>query len=295
MSKPGRQRVIKDDIAEILAKMKDRHDDWSIRILEKKFDQFAKATGKSHLIGKGPKRTAINKWIPEYQKNEKEMGIERIWSSAELNRENIDSVIATWAEIYAYREKIDTLAGIKNPDFTDLDSNIANADFKAIYQYNENYLYDAMGKIANRDDVVKKDLEVFDNQYLLPSLIDQIRFQEIEILVHSLGEPDMSHKSIRLYSTILAWILLDNPQFFKDLMKLPYVKRRNLLTSIREWVKDNPDINDDNIIALKVNELFDSVWEKGKNKTKFKKGYRITIDDLQKMKENYEKEGGANG
>jgi len=60
-------------------------------------------------------------------------------------------------------------------------------------------------------------------------------------------------------------------------------------------VKDNPSVNDDNIIALKVNELFDSVREKGKNKTKFKKGYRITIDDLQKMKENYEKEGGANG
>ena len=104
-------------------------------------------------------------------------------------------MIVTWAEIYAYREKIDTMAGIENSDYSDLDSNIANGDFKAIYQYNENYLYDAMGKIANREDVVKKDLEVFDNQYLLPSLINQIRFQEIEILVHSLGEPDIQRRT----------------------------------------------------------------------------------------------------
>jgi transcriptional regulator with XRE-family HTH domain len=89
--------------------------------------------------------------------------------------------------------------------------------------------------------------------------------------------------------------LADNPQFFKKLLKLPHAKIINFLTFIRGWVKDNPDINDDNIIALKVNELFDSVWEKGKNKTKFKKGYRITIDDLQKMEENYGKEGEANG
>jgi hypothetical protein len=356
MSKPGRPPVITDDIASIIAKMKDRHHNWSVRDIEQKFDSFAKAENKRHLIGKGPGRTAINEYIrTKLNPNTAKMGLEKTWSSAELNNEKIDSesvrwlitlqvyrksyysklltvreakwfsylsgfrkpfeiadltefgislelkdvfissVIVTWAEIYAYREKIDTMAGIENSDYSDLDSNIANGDFKAIYQYNENYLYDAMGKIANREDVVKKDLEVFDNQYLLPSLIDQIRFQEIEILVHSLGEPDMSHKSIRLYTTILAWISLDNPQFFKDLMKLPYVKRRNLLTSIREWVKDNPSVNDDNIIALKVNELFDSVREKGKNKTKFKKGYRITIDDLQKMKENYEKEGGANG
>ena len=220
---------------------------------------------------------------------------ERTWKSLELKDVFISSVIGTWAEIYAYREKIDTLAGIKNPDFTDLDSNIANGDFKAIYEYNENYLYDAMGKIANREDVVKKDLTDFDDQYLLPSLIDQIRFQEIEILTHSLGEPDMSHESIGRYSTILTWILADNPQFLKELVKLPHVKIINFLTFIRGWVKDNPSVNDDNIIALKVNELFDSVWEKGKNKTKFKKGYRITIDDLQKMEENYGKEGGANG
>ena len=73
MSKSGRPPVITDDNAEILAKMKDRHDDWSIRILEKKFDQFAKANGKSYLIGKGPKRTAIAGWIPEYQKNKEKM------------------------------------------------------------------------------------------------------------------------------------------------------------------------------------------------------------------------------
>jgi hypothetical protein len=116
----------------------------------------------------------------------------------------------------------------------------------------------------------------------------------MDILGHNLGDPDMSRESVGIYSTVLTWILRDNPPFLKSLLKLPYQKRTNFLISFRRWVKDNPNVNDD-ITVSKVNELFGNVGNKGKDKVTFKVGYRITIDDLRKMKENYKKEGKENG
>ena len=206
----------------------------------------------------------------------------------------ITHVLACWAQIYAYRQEIDILAGIENPDFSDLDDKLAKLDLNSIYEDNNKLMLDEMDKIVNRQEVSKKDIEDFDERYLRPSLIDNIRFQEMDILGHNLGDPDMSRESVGIYSTVLTWILRDNPPFFKSVLKLPYQKRTNFLISFRRWVKDNPNVNDD-ITVSKINELFDSVGEKGKNKAKFNKGYRITIDDLKKMKENYVKEGEANG
>jgi len=320
MNKPGRPPVITNEIAQIIAKMKDRHSNWSVREYEQKFDDFA----PRELKGKGPGRTALNDYINKMNLNVEKMGIERAWSSAELNNENINpesvrwlialqvyrksyyskpltvreakwfsflsgfrgvfsqdltdfglspqlkdvfisSVLATWAELYAYREKIDTMAGIKNPDYSDLDNNLANLDFEAIYKYNDVKLFDAIGEITNRDDINKENLEDFNEQYLLPSLIDQIRFQEMRILAHSLGEPDMTQDSIRLYSGILTSILADNPTFFDALFKIPHIKRIHFLSVLRNWVKENPDVTDDQVVNSKIHEILTDVKKDGES------------------------------
>ena len=169
-------------------------------------------------------------------------------------------VIATWAELYAYREKIDTNAGIKDPDFSDLDDNIAKGDMESIYQRNDRHLFAEIDRLANKKDVSAKELTDFDSRYLLPSLIDQIRFQEIRILGHSLGEPDMPIKSILLYSDILTWILADNPAGLERLMKLNWVLKIGFLIEIRKLVKANPEEDDRNIDST-VNELITNLEE----------------------------------
>jgi hypothetical protein len=62
-------------------------------------------------------------------------------------------VIATWAQIYAYREYIDTMSGIKNPDYSDLDAPIAKNKIGAIYSYNfQQYFTRMLDKNANQAD-----------------------------------------------------------------------------------------------------------------------------------------------
>ena len=157
------------------------------------------------------------------------------------------------------------MAGIKNPDYSDLDNNLANLDFEAIYKYNDVKLFDAIGEITNRDDINKENLEDFNEQYLLPSLIDQIRFQEMRILAHSLGEPDMTQDSIRLYSGILTSILADIPTFFDALLKIPHIKRIHFLSVLRNWVKENPDVTDDQVVNSKIHEILTDVKKDGES------------------------------
>ena len=52
------------------------------------------------------------------------------------------AIIATWAQIYAYRERIDAIAGIKEPDFSDLDSHLAKYDLDDLAQSEAKQLFD---------------------------------------------------------------------------------------------------------------------------------------------------------
>ena len=142
----------------------------------------------------------------------------------------------------------------------DLDNYIAKGDMESIYQRNDRHLFAEIDRLANKKDVSAKELTDFDSRYLLPSLIDQIRFQEIRILGHSLGEPDMPIKSILLYSDILTWILADNPAGLERLMKLNWVLKIGFLIEIRKLVKANPEEDDRNIDST-VNELITNLEE----------------------------------
>lgn len=192
-------------------------------------------------------------------------------------------VIATWAQIYAYREKIDTIAGITEPDYSDLDSAFANGNPSATNDYNDKLLWDARpitgeepsplnsvsiesgSRISGLKEILmtkvtKERLKEWKDKYLLPYMIDAIRFIEILILHHSLGDPDMSGNSINSYGSGL--LLFENTTFRQRLMKLPYILRIRFLILLREWVKEHPDANDA-MIKPKVKIILDKVEKEG--------------------------------
>ena len=208
----------------------------------------------------------------------------------EQNKLFIYHLIATWAELYAYREKIDTIAGIKEPDYSDLDSLCPTGnlpDLLAIFDYNETWAWGAssIAKAGKRYSSVSLDTieSVFHFSRLkevlmtkipkegfvmlepdknaMPSTINMIRFLEIGILNHSLGDPDMSDSPILLYIKGLTTVLGD-AAFNQRLMKLPYLLRINFLVLLREIAKEHPDVTED-MIKTKIKEMLDKFeWVK---------------------------------
>jgi hypothetical protein len=62
----------------------------------------------------------------------------------------ISNVLATWAQIYAEREKVDDIAGIQEPDYSDLDIAIVDNDCSAIREYSDEKLSDQIhGLLGN--------------------------------------------------------------------------------------------------------------------------------------------------
>lgn len=154
------------------------------------------------------------------------------------------NLIATFAQFYARKEKIDTIAGIKEPDYSDLDDNITKGNFQAIFKASEKALYQAMHEIAalpNDTPGMKAKLEKFSHNWLQPATTDNIYYYESAWLTHILGEPDMSLASRGLYVHTLKTISLD-PNINEWTLKLPtYDKRMKFFLGIRVWCKNNPD------------------------------------------------------
>jgi len=146
----------------------------------------------------------------------------------------IAQVIATWAQIYAHREYIDTMSGIKNPDYSDLDASIAKNKIGAIYSYNvQQYLTRMLDKTPSQATYSEKQrLNLLNN-------VDHITFQETTLLGHALGDPEMKDRSIELYSYAL-WQILVRPKLIDRISKLAYIKKIRYFVHIREWVIEKP-------------------------------------------------------
>ncbi len=165
----------------------------------------------------------------------------------------ISSVIATWAQMYAYRETINNIAGISKLDFSDMDDNLAKLNFEAIQEYNDKWLMSVVSKAANDakdDNLTKEEFEKLSKQCFLPSLFAQIRQREMQILGgYCLGTPDMSVEVIGLYAQALTTIF-NTPAIIDRLVNLPCefssIQRKNFLTLLREEVKNNPDTPEKN-------------------------------------------------
>jgi hypothetical protein len=148
----------------------------------------------------------------------------------------IINVLATWAQIYAYREKIDAIAGIQEPDYSDLDLAMANQDYKSVLGYNEDKL---MYKIQNLKDkqapIPSSQWAKYFAEWMLPALMEHIIYAESLYLDHSLGEPEMSQESLKAYSLMLSWNEANHGQ---SLLTKSYQQRLEFFIRMRQLCKE---------------------------------------------------------
>lgn len=158
-----------------------------------------------------------------------------------LKKTFVSHVIATWAQIYAYREKLDAIANLKKSDYTDLDiclfeSNFGSGHTISLWRSEAEHVI-----FTSKENHTKDDLAKHYSAMKLYSM-DTIRYLEIVHLRHSLGDPNMSDESIDLYLEILL-ALAEKKSFDKlekSLQKSTYRKRLAFFTRLRQWCKDNP-------------------------------------------------------
>ena len=116
----------------------------------------------------------------------------------------VSSVLASWAQIYAEREKVDNIAGIEEQDYSDLDIVILANDFSAIREYSDEKLSDQVhGLWGKQHELTESQWSKIQEGWTLPSLKHNILILESRILQHSLGTPDMSPEYLRAYHNLL--------------------------------------------------------------------------------------------
>jgi hypothetical protein len=169
-------------------------------------------------------------------------------------------IIASWAQIYAYRERIDIISGIKERDNADLDTALTTFDFNSVYQFNDKSFWEGIERIGNKDNITKEELNRFGDSYISPSVVDQIRFSEIRYLGHTLGDPDLNADALSLYGYSLTYIII-NGTCNKQVVELPYFQRLRLFSYLREWFNDNPN---EKGVSYIVQALIKSIQEENK-------------------------------
>ena len=143
----------------------------------------------------------------------------------------LSHVIATCAQIYAYREKIDTLADIKNTDYSELDNEMATGDM----------LYHAA--LGTDMAITMFNGGLIDGQKI-SDVNDEYRFAELPFLMHTLGDPDMNDDSAILYDKSLLELYKDSG-LREMLSDLPYILRFRFFVLLREWAKEHPEAIED--------------------------------------------------
>lgn len=173
--------------------------------------------------------------------------------------------IATWAGIYAKRERISILTGNKEPDYSDLDRCLATTD------------YGGLAEIC-----FKKDIETFlkftpkgnkhHQREVLESFqdgmgIEAIRQLEIVYLGVSLGEPNISENALTIYHEMLLAIRLSEKHNEMLLDAKLYVHPRiSFLVSLRKWAEENSEVTDRELIAKKAFELLEETKKESEAK-----------------------------
>lgn len=160
--------------------------------------------------------------LPEMESNDK---------LGQLFKSNL---LATWSEIYAYREKIDTIAGIKEPDFRDLDAAVLQQSSQTMGEYSGEILRDQLFHINETLTLTNHREPTWDE---LVSPVIQVRFWEMQILFHSLGEPAVSSKALDGYLMALKCITSKSPldrAFVERIQDLDYEKKIKFLILVRQ-------------------------------------------------------------
>jgi len=164
--------------------------------------------------------------------------------SSDLKNTFLIHVTATWAQIYAYREKIDDIVNVKDPNYSDLDEAMVTGDLRklaALNEYQQDFVFDDKWK----------------GKYLIPYYINQIRTIEIGALGHSLGDPDMLDSAIGTYAASLVTIFNDT-EYSQRFNKLLYLPRMGLLLLLRQNAKEHPN-EEATLIKAKISKILDNV------------------------------------
>jgi hypothetical protein len=170
------------------------------------------------------------------------------------------SVLATWAQIYAEREKVDDIAGIQGPDYSDIDIAIVDNDFSAIREYSDKNLSDQVhGLMGKQKKLTEGEWLKIQERWTLPSLKYNILTLESRILGHSLGDPDMTLEYLRAYHNMAFFF--DYGRYEKD-YGATYQERVDTFMDIRNKVVELP-AGDIKLINTKlINPEFELWWER---------------------------------
>ena len=183
---------------------------------------------------------------------------QEIENDADLRLFFLSNVLATWAQIYAEREKVDDIAGIQEPDYSDLDIAIVGNDFSAIREYSDGKLSEQVHRVKGKQNRLTESQWARINEgWVLPSLKHNILILESRALKHSLGDPDMSSQYLRAYHNML--FRYDYGRYPED-YGATYQQRIETFVSIRKKVLEIPE-GDINLINSVFPE-FELWWEK---------------------------------
>jgi hypothetical protein len=159
----------------------------------------------------------------------------------ELKKIIIPYILAFYAQIYAFREQLDTIANIKNPDYTDMDSHLVELDFNPFNDISFNRTLNEISFTSDKKNYPK--IGRFHYSIRISAIyIDYISNSEIFYLHHPLGNPDMSDKSIELYLNILFSLTCKKSfnKFKNRLQKLTYIQKLTFFMGLRKCCNDNP-------------------------------------------------------
>ena len=186
----------------------------------------------------------------------------------------LSSVLASWSQIYAEREKIDDIAGIQEPDYSDLDIAIVDNGFSAIRQYSDGKLSDQVhALLGKRSELTESQWARIQEGWTLPSLKHNILILESRILQHSLGDPDMSPQYLRAYHALL--FIHDHDRDEAD-WGTTYQQRIDAFMSIRRRIIEETEetINLLNSSLTEFNLWWEDLWggKKGMKSAQKKEG-----------------------
>jgi hypothetical protein len=194
-----------------------------------------------------------------------------IQDNPDLVRLFVAMSLSSWAQIYAETEKVDEIAGINNPDYSNLDIAIAENDFSAIREYSDQKLIDQVHGMRGKQSelTVSKWAKILEG-WTLPSLRHNIMILESTILGHSLGDPDMSPEYLRAYHNLLFGFDYGRNE---DDYGATYQEKIDTFMGFRKKIQAAPedDISQINKFTFPPNELW---WEQlwgGKKRAKIAK------------------------
>jgi len=180
----------------------------------------------------------------------------------------ISNALATWSQIYADREKIDAIAGIQNPDYSDLDIAMVGNNIELSVTHNDERMQDRTLRVR------ASEAEIPEREYIV--------WYESDYLHHSLGEPEMSHQSCHAYNIMMAYATV---HYDDKLRVIPYLQKINFFIFMRQFCRDRTL---DQVIdfTMSKSQWWEDMFKESQQEDKFQFHNIRLLDSTQKGGQN---------